>query len=730
MGWFDEQIKQRIKNDDDIFADAFASLADVVMGEKLSRALSDSRIQTKNAIDEILRFYRVKPKELPDSISDINDQLEYLLWPNGIMRRTVVLRGAWYQDGFGAMLTVRKDDGTPVALLPNGFSGYSFIDSKTGKQSKLDKKSAQIIDDEAICFYRPLPLKKITTRDLWKYMFASVTVYDAAAIGAMALAAAIVGLLLPAINNIIYAHVVTENSIQLLYAVFSFLICISVSQLLFNAVKALAVLRIGNKISNSVHTAAMMRLLSLNAAFFKKYNAGELARNIYYIGQASSIMITTVLTTGISAFFPLIYITQMIKYGANMVIPGLLVILFAAALLAISTFAEIKSSLKTVDAMSKEEGLTHSLIMGIQKIKLSGAEKRAFAQWAKAYRVVTDLRINSPSVITFNEIVSSCIELIGMIIIYFFAIKTKTSTADYFAFNAAYAMIIGSFTAFSDVSHTTAQIKPMFDSIKPILEAIPDVAQNKNVITRISGGLELNNVSFRYAENMPKIINNFSLTIPSGQYVAIVGASGCGKSTLMRLMLGFEKPQKGAIYYDGKDIAGIDLKSLRKHIGTVMQDEKLFSGDIFSNITISAPHLTMDDAWEAAEMAGAAEEIKNMPMGMHTLISEGSGGISGGQRQRLIIARAIAQKPKLLMLDEATSALDNITQKIVSDSLTKLRCTKVVIAHRLSTIKQCDRIIVLDQGKIAGDGTYDELVKSNGIFAQLVARQTPDMLKY
>ena len=222
---------------------------------------------------------------------------------------------------------------------------------------------------------------------------------------------------------------------------------------------------------------------------------------------------------------------------------------------------------------------------------------------------------------------------------------------------------------------------------------------------------------------MPLVLDNLSFIIEPGQYVAIVGKTGCGKSTLMRILPGFEKPQKGAVYYDGKDLEKLDLKSLRRKIGTVMQDGKLFSGDIYSNIVISAPWLTLDRAWEAAEMAGMAEDIKDMPMGMFTLISEGQGGISGGQKQRLMIARAIAPKPRILMFDEATSALDNITRKKVSESLDSLNCTRIVIAHRLSTIKNCSRIIVMDGGRIIEDGTYDELIKENGYFAELVERQ-------
>ncbi len=218
-------------------------------------------------------------------------------------------------------------------------------------------------------------------------------------------------------------------------------------------------------------------------------------------------------------------------------------------------------------------------------------------------------------------------------------------------------------------------------------------------------------------------MDDLSLKIRQGQYVSIVGKTGCGKSTLMRLLLGFEQADTGAVYYDGKDILKLDQNSLHRQIGVVMQNGKLFSGSIYSNITVSAPQLTMDEAWEAARIAGIEEDIRNMPMGMHTVLSEGTGGISGGQKQRLMIARAVAPKPRLLLLDEATSALDNITQKQIADSLARMKCTRIVIAHRLSTIQACDRILVLDQGRIIEDGSYEELVSKNGFFAELVRRQ-------
>jgi ABC-type bacteriocin/lantibiotic exporter with double-glycine peptidase domain len=387
----------------------------------------------------------------------------------------------------------------------------------------------------------------------------------------------------------------------------------------------------------------------------------------------------------------------------------------------------MKISKKKMEQSAKESGLDYAIVNGVKKIKLAGAEKLVFAKWANLYAEGAKLEYNPPFFIKYNGVISSSIGLVTTIVMYYFAVESGVSVADYYAFNSAYGMLSGAFMSVASMALTFANIKPIMEMAKPLLDAEPEISEGKQVITKVSGNIEINNLSFRYDEKMPYVIDGLNLTIKPGQYVAIVGKTGCGKSTLMRLLLGFEKPDKGSIYYDGKDMNNIELRSLRRKIGVVMQNGSLFMGDIYSNIVISAPELTVDDAWEAARQAGIAEDIEKMPMGMNTLIAEGAGGISGGQKQRIMIARAIAPKPKILMFDEATSALDNITQKIVSDSLDKLNCTRIVIAHRLSTIKQCDRIIVLDKGNIIEDGTYEELIQKGGYFAELVERQRLDI---
>lgn len=726
MGWFNEQIKERKISDNNAFEASFDNITASVLGKKMSSALNDSRIITKNAIDAILKFYHVPSREVPEELEDMNEQLEYLMRPYGIMRRSVILESGWYKDAIGAMLGIRKDNGTVVALIPSGFSGYEYFDLESGKYIKVKKSNEDLFEDEAIAFYKPFPLKSITIKDLIVYIAQVLSVSDYVAIALATLAVSLLGMLTPKINNILFSVVVTSGSVRLLIGIAIFAICLSLTGLIISSVKSLISARINTKLSISIEAATMMRLMSLPADFFKNYSSGELQERAGNISSLCDMLVSTILNTGLTSAFSLIYIYQIFVYAPGLVIPSLIITFITIIFFVVSALMQMKISVKQMELGGRESGMTYALISGVQKIKLAGAEKRAFARWANLYAERISYSYNPPAFLKLNPVISSAISLTGTLVMYYMAVKTGVSVAEYYAFNTAYGMVSGAFMSLSSIALTFAQIKPILERVKPLLDAKPEISEGKQVITRLSGAVEMNNVSFRYNESMPNVIDNLSLKIRPGQYVAIVGKTGCGKSTLMRLLLGFEKADRGAIYYDGKDINSLDLKSLRRKIGSVMQNGKLLQGDIYSNITISAPWLTMDEAFEAAVKAGIAEDIRRMPMGMHTMISEGSGGISGGQRQRLMIARAIAPKPKILMFDEATSALDNITQRQVCEALDAMKCTRIVIAHRLSTIKQCDRIIVLDGGHIVEDGTYRELIDNKGYFYELVERQRVD----
>ena len=359
----------------------------------------------------------------------------------------------------------------------------------------------------------------------------------------------------------------------------------------------------------------------------------------------------------------------------------------------------------------------------MQKIKLAGAEKRVFAKWLDLYAEGAELVYNPPTLVKVSSVLTLAVSLLSNVLLYGLAVKNSVAPASWFAFSAAYGALMGAFTALANTAASAAKIQPILENAEPILSAVPETGEGKELVTALRGSVELDHVSFRYSSDTPYILKDLSLKIRPGDYVALVGKTGCGKSTLIRLLLGFETPESGAVYYDGKDLRSLDPSSLRKHVGTVMQDAGLFQGDIYSNIVISAPQLGREEAWEAAELAGVANDIRSFPMGMHTHVAEGQGGISGGQKQRILIARAIVTKPKLLIFDEATSALDNKTQKHISKALDAMDCTRIVIAHRLSTIKNCSRILVLDGGKIIEEGSYNELMKRDRFFADLVRRQ-------
>ncbi len=728
MGWFDEQIRDRKKNDDEAFAETFANMASAITGKKCDAALNNDRTVTKDAIDEILKYYHIKSREVPDNISDMNEQLEYLMRPYGIMRRTVKLEGKWYRDAVGAMLGVFRENGRVVALLPFGLSGYSYYDYETGKRKKINHRNIHLFEDEAIAFYKPFPMEKISIPSLVKYIVQTFSVSDIVMIAIATLVLSLMGMVTPMLNKLLFGSVLLSGNMRLLVSIAVFFVCVSVSTMLITAVKNMITARIETKLNISVEAATMMRVMSLPADFFKQYSSGELSNRASQVGELCRMLVSTVLSTGLTSLFSLIYISQIFAYAPALVVPALIVIILTAIVSVMPPLVQMKLNTEQMELYGKESGMTYSLITGIQKIRLAGAEKRAFARWGNLYAKCAYLEYAPSRLTELSSVMSLAIEIAGTIAIYNLSVKSGVSVADYYAFNTAYGMVSGAFASLSGIAITVAQIKPVMTMVKPFFDTVPEISDGKQILTRLSGGIELNNVSFGYSENMPLVIDNLSLKIRPGQYVAIVGKTGCGKSTLMRLLLGFEHPKKGAIYYDGRDLAKIDLRSLRRRVGVVMQNGKLFQGDIYSNIVISAPWLSRQDAWEAAELAGIADDIRSMPMGMDTVISEGAGGISGGQRQRLMIARAIAPKPKILMFDEATSALDNITQKKISESLDSLKCTRIVIAHRLSTIKQCDRIIVLDGGKIIEDGKYEDLIERNGFFAELVARQRLDSI--
>lgn len=728
MPWFDEQLEYRKERDDKLLSDSLESIAYAVMGKRLSLAMQDDKI-AKTAIDEILKYYHCQydeDEEIKENL-DIEELLDNRMRSFGIMRRRVELEKGWRNNAVGAMLGTLKEDGQAIALIPGKMTGYTYYDFSTGKRIKVTSKIESLIDDEALCFYRPLPQRALKILDLVKYVIEQFSVSDFVLYVGGMLVFSLLGLLSPLFTKWLFGDTIYSGKISALISLAVFMICFSLCRTLFSIYQGMVNSRISIKQNIAVEAAVMSRVLSLPASFFKEYSSGELSQRTMYVNSLCSTVINGIGGVGLSAIFSLIYVGQIFEFAPSLVVPALTVTITTVVLNLVLTLLNMKINQKQMMIGSKNSGLTYSTISGIQKIKLAGAEKRMFARWAEGYAKEAELVYNKPMLLKLGDTFALFISLTGTFVMYFIAVHSNISISDYYAFSTSYGMVSGAFFALGGLGLTLANIKPVLEMAKPILEAEPEVEENKIKIDKLKGSIEISNLSFKYTEDMPNVLEDFNLKIKAGEYLAIVGSTGCGKSTLVRLLLGFEKPQKGTIYYDRYDIAKVNIRSLRKKIGAVMQNGKLFTGDIYSNIVISAPQLTVDEAWEAAKIASFDEDIEKMPMGMYTLISEGQGGISGGQKQRLMIARAVAPKPKILILDEATSALDNVTQKAVSEAIDTLKCTRIVIAHRLSTIKNADRIIYINEGHIAEEGTYAELIEKNGLFAELVKRQRIDV---
>jgi NHLM bacteriocin system ABC transporter ATP-binding protein len=388
-------------------------------------------------------------------------------------------------------------------------------------------------------------------------------------------------------------------------------------------------------------------------------------------------------------------------------------------------YLQIKYQRELVDIQGRVSGMVLQLITGITKFRVAGTEERAFVYWAKAFsdqkRTAYEARTVANALVVFNSaytILASMAIFAAMSL----SAENQMTTGEFLGFYAAFSQFLLGALQVSLAVISTLSVVPAYERAKPIFRTAPEISETRASPGELSGEIEVSTVSFRYKENGPLVLRQISLHVEPGEFVALVGPSGSGKSTLLRLLLGFETPEAGAVYYNGQDLSSLDVQEVRRQMGVVLQNGRLLTGTILENI-IGSSLMTIDEAWVAAQMCGLDDDIKRMPMGMHTLVSEGGGTLSGGQRQRLLIARAVVTRPRILFFDEATSALDNRTQSIVSESLEKLQTTRVVIAHRLSTIQNADRIYVFESGRIVQQGAYRELIKQPGQFMDLARRQ-------
>ena len=579
---------------------------------------------------------------------------------------------------------------------------------------------------DAYTFYRPLPQHKLSLRDILKFGLKGTRKGLITAL-IMGLFGGLLNLVTPIATGVIFNTVIPDAETGLLAQISVILVTCAIGMMIFDITESVALLRVEGKSKSSLEAALWDRVMTFPASFFRDYTAGDLAVRNMGISVIYQLISVSTLKTIIASIFSLLNLFLLFHYGPKLVWVSIVVILFTIIVFIPVPLFILRYEKKISRLEGKITGMLLQFITGISKLRLTGSEDRAFGVWAKEF---SDKKIlTKKSRITQNLLntLFSIIPIVTLMLLFGITVysvmdKGGMPLGNFMAFLSANTNFMGAIMQMLMASLLIIRVVPIYNRLRPILETTPESDDTKPSPGILDGFIDVNHVSFRYSKEGPLILDDVSLIAEPGEFIAVVGSSGSGKSTLLRLLLGFDFPASGSIFFDGKDISNVDVLELRRQMGVVLQDGQILQSSILENITGSTG-LSMKEAWEAAEMAGCKKDIEEMPMRMHTYVTAGGGTLSGGQRQRILIARAIIRKPRIILFDEATSALDNITQAIVSRSLEALRATRVVIAHRLSTIINADRIYVLEKGRIVESGTYEELMKSEGLFAKLAQRQ-------
>ncbi len=640
--------------------------------------------------------------------------------------REIVLEPKWFTGDCGVI--IGRIDQKYVVCIPKGF-GYVIYDIETEKKQKLTGKLGEKLEPRAYSIERALPGKALKLKDLFRFGLKDMGSMDVISILILGLVTTLIGILLPTLNQKIYDEYIPLGNqselAQLCLVIGTFM----VGNLFFSMVKSIAEFRMQSRIGYRIQDAAYHRIFRLPESFFHTIDSADLAQRLMSIGDIINNYVSAVVITGVSTAFSLLYLVRMFKYGSKLAWISLLMLTVYLGVMVILSFLTLRFQKEEAEKAGSASSKLYQYLNGIAKIRMAGAEDRAIYDYMIPFSSIQSLEIREKRIAGFSQVLSGASSVIFSMVLYILVKnilkdpKATITMGSFMGFNTAFGAFSGSIESLIQKGLSFYQMKPTVDRFKPIFETPCEDEENAEFPGEIKGNVVVNHVSFAYSKGDRLVLNDINLEIKAGEYVGIVGSSGCGKSTLLKLLLGFEKPLSGQITYDGRDIVKLNKHALRQKLGVVLQNGQLIAGSIFENISITSPKATAKDVQRVIEQVGLKEDIEQMPMGIHTMLSENSGTISGGQKQRILIARAIISDPKILVFDEATSALDNVTQAKVSESLDKMDVTRIVVAHRLSTIKNCDRIFVMDQGRIVEEGRYEELMRKQGLFYELAIRQ-------
>ena len=651
-------------------------------------------------------------------------------------RRISLKPGWWRRDGPSFVGTSVSEEGhsRPFAVLADGGGGYRAVDPKTGAAFRVSSSNAAGIRPGGVVFYSSLPdrveglpsIARFAMHRRWSDLRVLLTIGALAGLSALAV---------PILTGQILAVIVPRGDIPLWLAALGALLLAAFGGMVFEIVRGLAVLRMESRIDERLQAAIWSRLIALPAPFFRRFTAGDLAQRAGGVAAARQLLSGSAMQGALGAIFSVFSLALLFYYSWSLALSVCALFGGLAATVWFFAHRQLRHDRESQRAAGAVQGYVFQMIGGLAKLRVANAESHALARWAREFTGQKRESLNALRWAAGQQAIVGMFQPLALIWVFGFvqfALLRQDSgfgLADFLSFNAAFGQLTAAVLGLTQSGVAAIGAVPLIERLRPIFDAEPESPTGGIDPGDIKGDIEFANVSFRYAPDAPKAVDNVSFRIRQGDYVAFVGPSGSGKSTLYRLLLGFEKPESGTVFLDGNDIASLDLAELRGGMGVVLQNGQIVAGSILENIAgMSA--LTADEAWKAARRAALEDDIRAMPMGMNTFLPEGGGGLSAGQRQRLLIAGALARNPRVLVFDEATSALDNRAQAEVQASIGKLSITRLVIAHRLSSIRHVDRIYVLDAGRIVESGEYDELMELGGVFATLARRQlvhSPDI---
>jgi ATP-binding cassette subfamily C protein len=651
------------------------------------------------------------------------DPVEQVALASRVRTRAVRLDGRWWRDNVGPLVGQRALSGAPVALLWRR-GGYVAVHPSTGRETPIEKANADEFEPRAVMFYRPLPERGLSPLRLLRFCMQG-TRGDLTGLLLSGLVTVAIGALVPIATGKVLGEFVPKAQTDLIVQVCLAVMLSSVVAAAFMLLQNLTILRLEGRVEATLQPAVWDRLLRLPTRFFTERSTGELASAAMGISSIRRLLAGVGPTVAQSVTVGAMNLGLLLWFSVPMAMAAIgMLVVIAAVFLGLGLW-QVRWQRRLVVLSNKLNNQAFQTLRGLPKLRVAAAENYAYAAWASQFARSRELQQKVGRIKNLTSVLGAVyLPLCTLLMFMLLAgpARGSMSAAAFLTFNTSVTMVLTSVTQLTGAFVSAVAALPLFEEIKPVLDATPEVRTASTRPGPLSGALEARRLSFRYSDDGPLVLDDVSFEVRPGEFVAVVGPSGCGKSTLLRLLIGFDRPVSGSVLYDGQDLAALDQSAVRRQCGVVLQHAQPFTGSILDVICGTEPY-TPEEAMAAAEMAGLAEDIKRMPMGLHTIVS-GSGAVSGGQRQRLMIAQALIRRPRILFFDEATSALDNETQRTVIESTKALNATRIVIAHRLSTVMDADRVVVMEDGKVVQQGAPAQLLAdTGGRLHELVRRQ-------